>query len=95
MNHYITPNNKKWGFDETQIHLIPKDAVLIPINFTMEQIPYIELIDNVPTFNQAKYDADKNAEAQAEQAAETAKASALAKLTALGLTADEVKALIG
>jgi hypothetical protein len=34
-------------------------------------------------------------EAQAEQAAATAKASALAKLTALGLTADEVKALIG
>jgi len=35
------------------------------------------------------------AEAQAQQATETAKASALAKLTALGLTADEVKALIG
>jgi hypothetical protein len=34
-------------------------------------------------------------EAQAEQAAKDAKASALAKLTALGLTADEVKALIG
>ena len=35
------------------------------------------------------------AEAQAEQAAKDAKASATAKLTALGLTADEVKALIG
>ena len=34
-------------------------------------------------------------EAQAEQTAKDAKASALAKLTALGLTADEVKALIG
>ena len=34
-------------------------------------------------------------ETQAEQAAKDAKASALAKLTALGLTADEVKALIG
>jgi len=34
-------------------------------------------------------------EAQAEQDAKDAKASALAKLTALGLTADEVKALIG
>ena len=34
-------------------------------------------------------------EAQAEQAQATAKASALAKLTALGLTQDEVKALIG
>ena len=35
------------------------------------------------------------AKAQEEQAQETAKASALAKLTALGLTQDEVKALIG
>ena len=34
-------------------------------------------------------------EAQAEQAAKDAKASALAKLTALGLTQDEVKALVG
>jgi hypothetical protein len=34
-------------------------------------------------------------ETQAEQAAKDAKASALAKLTALGLTQDEVKALIG
>ena len=35
------------------------------------------------------------AQVAAEQAAATAKASALAKLAALGLTQDEVKALIG
>jgi len=35
------------------------------------------------------------AEAQAEQAAIAAKQSALSKLTALGLTADEIKALVG
>jgi hypothetical protein len=34
-------------------------------------------------------------EAQAEQAAKNAKASALAKLTALGLTEGEVKSLLG
>ena len=34
-------------------------------------------------------------ETAAEQAQATAKASALAKLTALGLTEDEVKAIIG
>jgi hypothetical protein len=34
-------------------------------------------------------------EAQAEQAAKDAKASALAKLAALGLTEDEIKALLG
>lgn len=35
------------------------------------------------------------AEAQAEQAARDSKTSALAKLAALGLTQDEVKALVG
>jgi len=44
---------------------------------------------------QAKLVELQAAEAQAEQAAKDAKASALAKLTALGLTADEIKALIG
>jgi hypothetical protein len=44
---------------------------------------------------QAKLVELKAAEAQAEQAAKDAKASALAKLTALGLTQAEVTALIG
>jgi hypothetical protein len=44
---------------------------------------------------QAKLVQLQAAEAQAEQAAKDAKASALAKLTALGLTQDEVTALIG
>ena len=44
---------------------------------------------------QAKLVELQAAETQAEQAAKDAKASALAKLAALGLTQDEVKALIG
>jgi hypothetical protein len=44
---------------------------------------------------QAKLTEMQAAEVAQEQAQATAKASALAKLTALGLTADEVKALIG
>jgi hypothetical protein len=44
---------------------------------------------------QAKLVQLQAAEAQAEQAAKDAKASALAKLAALGLTQDEVTALIG
>jgi hypothetical protein len=44
---------------------------------------------------QAKLVELQAAEAQAEQAAKDAKASALAKLTKLGLTTDEIKALIG
>jgi len=44
---------------------------------------------------QAKLVELKAAETAKEQAAATAKASALAKLAALGLTQDEVKALLG
>jgi len=44
---------------------------------------------------QAKLVELQTAEAQAEQAAKDAKVSALAKLAKLGLTEDEVKALIG
>ena len=44
---------------------------------------------------QAKLVELQAAEAKAEQAAKDAKASALAKLAALGLTQDEVTALIG
>jgi hypothetical protein len=44
---------------------------------------------------QAKLVELQTAEAQAEQAAKDAKAQALAKLTALGLTQAEVTALIG
>ena len=44
---------------------------------------------------QAKLVELQSAEAQAEQASKDAKASALAKLAALGLTQDEVTALIG
>jgi hypothetical protein len=44
---------------------------------------------------QAKLVEMQAAEVAQEQAQETAKASALAKLTALGLTQDEIKALIG
>jgi hypothetical protein len=60
----------------------------------------------VTTVGDIAYDADGNevaydlqaitAQAQADvQAAKDSKASALAKLTALGLTQDEVKALVG
>ena len=50
-----------------------------------------ELVDGKVVVNEAK----KQAMIDAIQAATTAKASALAKLTALGLSEDEVKALIG
>ena len=54
-----------------------------------------QVISYDATAAQAKLVELQAQEAQAEQAQATAKASALAKLTALGLTQDEVKALIG
>ena len=55
--------------------------------------------DNVVEYNKSAVE-DKLAELQAEETAKqeaevAAKESALSKLTALGLTADEVKALLG
>jgi hypothetical protein len=56
-------------------------------------------LDSSPKPTQAELDAlwesTKAAIAAKEQAAKDAKASALAKLAALGLTQDEVKALVG
>jgi len=95
MKHYITPDNQTWGFDNTQEHLIPKDAVLISDIYTVEQIPFIMLVNGMPVFNQEKYDSDIKKEQDKKNAETNAKASALAKLSALGLTADEVKALLG
>jgi hypothetical protein len=91
MKHYIDTSSKLWGFDDTQIHLIPADAIEISDSFSFEQYPYLTLIDGVINYNQAKHDLDKTSEAETQ----TTKESALTKLTALGLTADEVKALLG
>ena len=94
MNNYITPDNKIWGFDDTQMDLIPSDAIKIPSSFSITQIPFIVLVDNIPTFDQSAYDLAVAKQKEAEQAYKDAKDSALAKLTALGLTQDEIKALI-
>jgi hypothetical protein len=48
-----------------------------------------------PSTIMAKFEELQSQETQKEQAAKEAKSSALAKLSALGLTADEIKALIG
>jgi hypothetical protein len=91
MNHYITPDNKTFGFNENQTDLIPDGAVLIPNSYNVDQIPYISLVDGNIVFNENQYNADlKNAQNESE-----IKTSALAKLAALGLTQDEIKALVG
>lgn len=95
MKHYITPNNQTWGFDDAQEDLIPENAVLIPDSYTMDQIPYIKLINGEVTYDKDKHDADlkfaqdvMNEELAKKQAAE-------AKLAAIGLTPDDLKAILG
>lgn len=95
MNHYITPDNKTWGFDDTQTHLVPDGAVLIPNIYTMNQLPYLVLVDGDIVYDQARHDSDVATAQANEQAALAVKASAIAKLTVLGLTADEITALTG
>jgi hypothetical protein len=53
------------------------------------------IAEDFVALTQAEIDAREAAVAAKEQAAKDAKASALAKLAALGLTQDEVKALLG
>ena len=59
----------------------------------------LQWLDEPPKPTQAELDAlwesTQSTIAQQQQAQATAKASALAKLTALGLSEDEVKALLG
>ena len=72
----------------------PKGAIIID-DFKLptdnEYFNAWELVDGKVVVNEAK----KQAIIDAIQAPITAKASALAKLTALGLSEDEIKALVG
>jgi len=95
MNHYITPDNKTWGFDDTQVSLIPSDAVLIPTSFTFDKYPYLTLVNGEIVYNQTQHDADKTALQALITTAASTRASAMAKLNALGITADEIKSILG
>ena len=83
MKLYKSPNNEIYAYelDGSQDHLIPSNFVALTQS---------EIDAKNAQFEQEKANVLAQIEAQA-----TAKASALAKLTALGLTVDEVKALVG
>ena len=72
----------------------PKNAIIVDNSALPTEQQFFdawELVDGKVVVNETK----KQAIIDAQQAAKDAKASALAKLTALGLTQDEVTALIG
>jgi len=83
MKLYKSPNNEIYAYelDGSQDHLIPSNFVAL----TQSEIDA----------RNEELAAKEQAELEKQQAQATAKASALAKLTALGLTQDEVKALLG
>jgi hypothetical protein len=70
----------------------PEGAIIVDnSDFPTEYFDAWELVDGQVVVNESK----KQAIIDAQTAATTAKESALAKLAALGLTKDEVKALVG
>lgn len=95
MNHYITTDNKLWGFDDTQTHLIPSGAILIPESYAFDTYPYLTLVNGEIVYDQSKHDADNIALQAAIAAAKSTRASAIAKLNALGITTDEIKSILG
>ena len=60
MNHYITPNNQIFGFDDDQSALVPKDAILIPTDYTFDQYPYLSVSKKKLSFDVSSYNADLN-----------------------------------
>jgi hypothetical protein len=83
MKLYKDTNNKIFGYelDGSQDHLIPSDFVAL----TQAEIDAREAI-----FAEERAQGEATRQAQANK-----KASAIAKLTVLGLTQDEITALIG
>ena len=94
MNHYITTDNKIWGFDDFQKSLIPSDAILIPESYTFDQFPYLTLVNGIIQYNQNQHDADIENQKQQQDAAAKVQQDIISKLTALGLTQAEITALI-
>jgi hypothetical protein len=82
--------------DQALVSLRP-GAVWALHGFEYSGLEWRDEIQTKPTEEEinAEIERIKAEVATEKQAAETAKQSALAKLTALGLTADEVKALLG
>ena len=66
---------------ETIVDVITGEVTHITTPFTEEELAYARAVDEE--------------KAQTDQTASSIKQSAISKLTALGLTADEVKALLG
>jgi len=95
MYHYINTDNKTFGFDETQTNLIPTDAILIPSEYTFNQYPYLTLVDGYINYNKEQHDIDMQTLQEEIETLNNNKKTAIDKLSALGLTQNEINALIG
>jgi len=82
------------SIEETQVKDTPAGSIIVDADSLPTDNEFFnawELVDGQVVVNETK----KQAIIDAQTAATTAKESALSKLTALGLTQDEVKALLG
>jgi hypothetical protein len=88
----ITVPTGEISIEEVLTKDCPKGAIIVDNSeFPTDSFDAWELVDGKIVVNEAK----KQAIIDAQQAPIVAKESAISKLTALGLTADEVKALVG
>ena len=86
--------DKQWFIEQVLAKDCPNGAIIVDSDSLPTDNEFFnawELVDGQVIVNETK----KQAIIDAKQAPIDAKASALAKLAALGLTEDEVKALIG
>jgi len=73
MNHYITPDNQIYGFDDDQKSLIPVDAIEIPSIYTFAQYPFLSVVKGEIKFDSSAYNIANKAQTIAlyENAAQT------------------------
>ena len=95
MKHYIDTNNKTYGFDETQMDLIPADAIEIPTSISFEKYPFLSIVNGSVYYDQVAHEAKIAQIENKLRAEDTAKAEAEAKLAKLGLTIEDLKSLLG
>ena len=55
MNHYITPDNQIYGFDDDQKSLIPIDAIEIPSTYIFAQYPFLSVVKGTIKFDSSAY----------------------------------------
>jgi exo-beta-1,3-glucanase (GH17 family) len=62
MNYYIDNNNQIWAFDSFADSKIPSGLFLIPNIYTVDQFPYLTLVNGNINFNSSAYNSSVTAQ---------------------------------